>query len=144
MSKQTDTANAAINLARDICLKLIERRAISPEHLADALTLLTTAAANLFVETADGDGLWLLRLGRDFTLKMIERNQIATAQAAALALVENTHLAAETAALLAPEKRTTALNAARDLTLKMAETGRLSKNGVADLFKEIARAVGGP
>lgn len=143
MSKQTDRENAAINLARDICLKLIEGRGISPEQLAPSLSLLTVAAQNLFAETRDGDGLWLLRLGRDFTLKMIERKQIATAQAAAQALVENTRLAAETAATLTAEKRLTALNAARDLTLKMTETGRLSKNAFGDLFKEIAQAVGG-
>ncbi|UQZ87760.1 hypothetical protein C4J81_00415 [Deltaproteobacteria bacterium Smac51] len=133
---------AAINMARDLCLKLIERRALSPDQLAGAMSLLTAAAVNLFAETDDGDGLWLVRLGRDFTLKLIERGQVAGAQAAAVALGENTRLAIETAAGLAPEVKIPALNAARDLVLKMTETGRLSKNGMADLFREIALSVG--
>ncbi len=143
MKKNSAAENAAINLARDLCLKLIERRSLSPEQLAASLSLLSAAARNLFAEIEDGDGLWLVRLGRDFTLKMIERGQIANAQAAALALVENTRLAAETAAELPPPARIAAVGAARDLALKMAETGRLSRSGLGDLFKEIARAAGG-
>lgn len=132
------TGPAAINMARDLCLRLIERRALAPGQVAAAMALLAVAAQNALDAAGDGDGLWLARLGRDLTLKMIERGFLASPADAAAALGQNTRLAAETAALLPPGTRAAALNAAKDLTLKMAETGRLSKTGLAGLFREIA------
>ncbi len=132
---------AAINMARDITLKLIERRAVAPDQLAGGLSLLITAAENLLRELDDGDGLWLARLARDCTLKMIECRLVAGFQAAAASLGENGRLAARTAATLDPALAPAALNAARDLALKMLETGRISRAGLPELFAELAGAV---
>jgi len=133
---------AAINLARDLCLKLLERRALAPDQLAGAMSLITVAAENLIQETKDGDGLWLVRLARDFTLKYIERGLIGSAQAAAVGLAETGDMVTAVAARLSPNLGAPALNAARDLTLKMLETGRLSRAAAPALFEELALAVG--
>ena len=135
--------NAAVNMARDICLKLIERRAVAPENLNGAMSLLAAAAEALFEEINDGDGLWLVRMARDFTLKMVERNFIGTVQAAALALNENGRMLAAAAAGLDPALAPTALGAARDLSLKLLETGRLSRTALPDFFRDLASSLAG-
>ena len=135
---------AAVNLARDLALKLVERRAVAPDNLAAGLKLLTVAAENLFRELDDGRGLWLARLARDCTLKMIERNLVGSVEAAAVSLGENGRLAAGLAAKLDPALAPAALNAARDLSLKFLETGRVTKASWPVLFEELALAVGRP
>ncbi len=132
-----------INLSRDICLKLVERRSLAPEQLTGAMGLLTTAAENLFKEIDDGGGLYLVRLARDFTLKLIECNLVASVQTAAAALGETGRLAAEVAAQLDRRLAPVALNTARDLTLKLLETGRLSRTSLPATFAELARSVAG-
>jgi hypothetical protein len=135
--------NAAVNLARDLCLKLLEHRAIAPEQLGEALLLLRGAAEKLLGELDDGRGLWLLRLARDLTLKLIERNLISSARSAAQNLDENGRWLKALAARLEPELAPTALAAARDLTLKLLETGRLSRAGLPPLFEELALNLAG-
>ncbi len=132
---------AAVNLARDLALKLVERRAVGPDQLAGGLSLLITAAENLFREIDDGRGLWLVRLARDFTLKTIECRLVASFPAAAAALAEYGRMAAQTAAGLDRDLAPAALNAAKDLTLKLLENGRLSRAGLPDLFAELARSI---
>lgn len=134
--------NASINLARDICLKLIERRAIAPDQLAGAMALLSGNAEKLFLETRDGGGLWLVRLGRDLTVKMIECSLIGSLGAASAALTENVRLLAGISARLDRESAPAALNAARDLSLKLLETGRLSRAALPELLEELALSVG--
>ena len=134
---------AAVNLARDLALKLVERRAAAPDQLAAGLKLLTVSAENLLRELDDGNGLWLVRLARDCTLKMIERNLIGSVEGAAVSLGENGRLAAGIAARLDPALAPAALNAARDLSLKYLETGRGTKASWPGLFEELALAVGG-
>lgn len=135
--------SAAVNLARDLTMKLVERRAVAPDQLAAGLKLLTVAAENLFLELDDGNGLWLVRLARDCTAKMIERNLVGSVEAAAVSLGDNGRLAARIAAELDPDLAPAALNTARDLSLKFLETGRVSKSSWPDLFEELALAVGG-
>ncbi|MDR2946234.1 MAG: hypothetical protein LBV79_05760 [Candidatus Adiutrix sp.] len=139
----TVNRSAAVNLARDLALKLVERRAVAPDQLAAGLKLLTVAAENVLRETDDGHGLWLVRLARDCTLKMIERNLAATVEAAAVSLGENARLAVAVAARLDQALAPAALNAARDLSLKFLETGRVTKSAWPQLFEEVALAVGG-
>lgn len=139
-----ENRSAAVNLARDLALKLVERRAVGPDNLAAGLKLLTVAAENLFRELDDGRGLWLVRLARDCTLKMIERNLIGSVESAAVSLGENGRLAAAIAARLDPALAPAALNTARDLSLKFLETGRVTKASWAALFEELALAVGCP
>jgi hypothetical protein len=80
----TPVRPAAVNLARDICLRLIERRTLAPEQLPGALSLLAQAAENLMAaETGGPEGLFSARLARDLTLKCIERNLVGTVQGAA-------------------------------------------------------------
>ena len=134
--------SAAINLARDLTMKLIERRAVAPDQLAAGVKLLAVAAENLFRELDDGNGLWLVRLARDCTLKMIERNLVGSVEAAAVSLGENGRLAAATAAGLDPEVASAALNTARDLSLKFLETGRVTRASWPALFEELALALG--
>ena len=141
--KQINRA-AAINIARDLCLKLIERRTIAPEQLSGCLAFLTVAVENLFQEIDDGDGLWLVRLARDLTLKMIERNLAASPQAVAEALAHNGAMVAAVAGSLEPKAAPAALNAARDLCLKLLETGRLNRSALPELFAELAQSVGQP
>lgn len=136
--------SASIGIARDLALKLIERRAASPDQLAAGLKLLTLAADNLFLELQDGDGLWLVRLARDCTIKMIERNLIGSLETAALGLAENGRLMARIATGLDLETRAAAMNTARDLSLKFLETGRVSKSGWAELFQELAHSLALP
>jgi|GEM_PF-2627410 len=134
---------AAINMSRDICLKLVERRSLAPNQLTAAMSLLTTSAQNMFREIDDPNGLYLMRLARDFTIKLIERNLINNVQAAAAALGENGRMAAEVSARLDPRLAPAALNTARDLALKLLETGRLSLASLPALFEEVARSVAG-
>lgn len=134
---------AAINMARDICLKLVERRTLAPDQLTAAMSLLTTSAQNMFREIDDPHGLYLMRLARDFTVKLIERNLINNVQAAAAALSENGRMVAEVAARLDPRLAPAALNSARDLALKLLETGRLSLASLPAMFEELARSVAG-
>lgn len=132
---------ACVNLARDLTLKLIERRAASPDQLAGGLSLLITAAENLFRELDDGHGLWLVRLARDFTLKTIECRLVAGFPAAGVALAEYGRMAAQAAAGLERDLAPVALNTAKDLTLKLLESGRVSRAGLPDLFAELVRAI---
>lgn len=134
---------AAINMSRDICLKLVERRTLAPDQLTSAMGLLTTAAQDMFREINDPNGLYLMRLARDFTVKLIERNLISNVQAAAAALGENGRMAAEVSARLDPQLAPAALNTARDLALKLLETGRLSLASLPAMFEQLARAVAG-
>lgn len=134
---------AAINMSRDICLKLVERRTLAPDQLTAAMSLLTTSAQNMFREIDDPNGLYLMRLARDFTVKLIERNLISNVQAASASLGENGRMAAEVSARLDPRLAPAALNTARDLTLKLLETGRLSLASLPALFEEVARSVAG-
>lgn len=134
---------AAINMSRDICLKLVERRTLAPDQLTAAMSLLTTSAQNMFREINDPNGLYLMRLARDFTIKLIERNLISSAQAAAAALGENGRMAAEVSARLDPQLAPAAMNIARDLALKLLETGRLSLASLPAMFEELARSVAG-
>lgn len=132
---------AAVNLARDLTLKLIERRVASPDQLAGGLSLLTTAAENLFREIDDGQGLWLVRLARDFTLKTIECRLVASFPTAAAALAEYGRMVDQVAAGLDRDLAPVALNAAKDLTLKLLESGRLTRAGLPELFAELARSI---
>ncbi len=134
--------DAALNMARDICLKLIERRAVAPENLAGSMALLTASLTALFKETKDGDGLWLVRMARDFTLKKIERNFVGTPQAAADSLTDNGRMLAAAAAGLKARSAPAAMGAARDLSLKLLETGRLSRAALPDFFVELAWSLG--
>lgn len=134
---------AAINMSRDICLKLVERRTLAPDQLTAAMSLLTTSAQNMFREIDDPNGLYLMRLARDFTIKLIERNLIGNVQAAAAALGENGRMAAEVSARLDPRLAPAALNSARDLALKLLETGRLSLASLPAMFEELAQAIAG-
>ncbi|MDR1921020.1 MAG: hypothetical protein LBS31_04660 [Candidatus Adiutrix sp.] len=131
---------AALSLARDLCLKMIERRSIAPEQLPGALSLLTVAAENVFAQTRDGAGLWVVRLARDFTLKAIERNQVAGPTAAAAYLAEFAFMIYGTAQKLHGADLQGPLSAAKDLVLKLLETGRISSGAVPALFEELALA----
>lgn len=133
----------AINIARDLCLKMLERRCLSPDNLPDALALLALTAENLLRETEDGRGLWLVRLARDLTVKLIERNLISSVQQAAENLADNCRMLAPLAACLEPQAAAAALAAARDLCLKLLETGRLSRANLPDFFQRLALSCGG-
>ncbi|MDR0881143.1 MAG: hypothetical protein LBP55_01160 [Candidatus Adiutrix sp.] len=134
---------ACINLSRDICLRLVERRSLAPEQLTEAMNFLTVSAENLFHDLGAPKGLYLVRLARDFTLKLIERNLIGNVQAAASSLVEYGQMAADISAQLDPALAQVALNTARDLTLKLLETGRLSRPSLPALFEKLAHTVVG-
>jgi hypothetical protein len=135
---------AAVNLARDICLRLIERRTIAPEQLPGTLGFLARAAENLMAAEAGGpEGLYPARLARDLTLKLIERNLVGTAQGAAESLAENWRLVRRAAEGLPPASAPAALNAARDLALKFLETGRLGRADWPEMFLRLARAAAG-
>lgn len=139
----TSNRSAAINIARDLCMKLIERRTISPDQLPAALAFLTVAAENLFREANDGGGLWLVRLARDLTLKIVERNLASSLQSVAETLAENGRMVASVAAGLDQAAAPAALNAARDLCLKLLETGRLTRSALPGLFAELAQSAAG-
>ena len=140
----TPVRPAAVNLARDICLRLIERRTISPEQLPGALGFLARAAENLMAaETGGPEGLYAARLARDITLKLIERNLVGTAPAAAESLAENWRLVRRAAEGLPPASAPVALAAAKDLALKFLETGRLGRAEWPEMFIRLARAAAG-
>lgn len=132
---------ASINLARDLCLKLIERRALSPAQLPVVIQPMVVSIDTLFQELDDGNGLWLVRLARDITLKMIERNQVASLEAALSTLKESVQMLDRLTRDLDPELAVAALNLARDLSLKFLEAGRLSRASFPDFFAQTARAV---
>ena len=135
---------AAVNLARDLCLRLIERRTLAPEQLPGALSLLARAAENLMAaETGGPDGLFPARLARDLTVKLIERNFVVTVQGTAESLAENWRLVRRAAEGLPPASAPAALSAARDLALKFMETGRLGRADWPEMFFRLARAAAG-
>jgi hypothetical protein len=135
---------AAVTLARDICLRLIEHRALAPEQLPGALGSLARAAENLMAAEAGGpDGLYPARLARDMTLKLIERNLVGTAEGAAESLAENWRLVRRAAEGLPPDLAPAALGAARDLALKFLETGRLGRADWPEMFLRLARSAAG-
>jgi len=135
---------AAVNLARDLCLRLIERRTLAPEQLPGALSLLARAAENLMAaETGGPDGLFPARLARDLTVKLIERNFVVTVQGTAESLAENWRLVRRAAEGLPPASAPAALGAARDLALKFMETGRLGRADWPEMFIRLARAAAG-
>ena len=136
----TPVRPAAINLARDLCLRLIERRAVSPEQLPAALDFLTRAAENLMAADAP-DGLYAVRLARDLTLKLIERNLVGTVERTAESLAENWRLVRRAAEGLPPAAAPAALAAARDLALKFLETGRIGRADWPKLFIRLAQAI---
>ena len=135
---------AAVNLARDLCLRLIERRTLAPEQLPGALSFLARAAENLMAaETGGPDSLFPARLARDLTLKLIERNMVVTIQGTAESLAENWRLVRRAAEGLPPASAQAALGAARDLALKFLETGRLARADWPEMFVRLARAAAG-
>jgi hypothetical protein len=135
---------ASVNLARDLCLRLIERRTLAPEQLPGALSLLARAAENLMAdETGGPDGLFPARLARDLTVKLIERNFVVTVPGTAESLAENWRLVRRAAEGLPPASAPAALGAARDLALKFMETGRLGRADWPDMFIRLARAATG-
>ena len=134
---------AAVNLARDLCLRLIEHRTIAPENLPGALSFLARAAENLMAAEAGGpEGLYPARLARDLTLKLIERNLVGTVEGAAESLAENWRLVRLAAEGLPPASAPAALGAARDLALKLLETGRLGRADWPEMFIRLAKAAG--
>jgi hypothetical protein len=140
----TPARPAAVGLARDLCLRLVERRVISPEQLPGALGLLAGAAENLMAAEAGGPGgVYAARLARDMTLKLIERNLVGSASAAAESLAENWRLVRRAAEGLPPASAPAALAAARDLALKFLETGRLGRAEWPEMFIRLARAAAG-
>lgn len=130
-----------INISRDLCLKLIERRAMSPDQLSNSMRLLTTAAENLFLDIHEPAGIPVLRLARDITVKLTELGMVGSVQSAAVTLAENGRMVAEVAGQLDLTLAPSALKTARDLTLKMLETGRLSRTSLPALFEELAISV---
>jgi hypothetical protein len=140
----TPARPAAVNLARDLCLRLIERRTLAPEQLPGALGFLALAAENLMAAEAGGpESLYPARLARDLTLKLIERNLVGTVQATAESLAENWRLVRRAAEGLPPAAAPAALGAARDLALKFLETGRLGRTEWPEMFIRLARAAAG-
>lgn len=127
-----------INISRDICLKLIERRAMSPDQLSGSMRFLSTAALNLCRQLNELSGVPVIGLARDITVKMVELNMVSNVQAASVALAEYGQMVAEVASQLDVKTAPSALKAARDLTLKMLETGRLGRNSLPALFEELA------
>jgi hypothetical protein len=135
---------AAGNLARDLGLRLSERGTMAPDQLPDALCFLARAAESLMAAEAGGQaGLFPARLARDLTLKLIERNQVGTVQAAAESLAENWGLVRRAAEGLPADAAPASLGAARDLALKLLETGRLGRTEWPEMFIRLARAAAG-
>ena len=130
-----------INISRDLCLKLIERRAMPPDQLSGSMRFLSTAAENLYQELNEPTGVPVVGLARDITVKLVELNLVGSVQAAAVALAENGRMVAEVASQLDTKTAPPALKTARDLTLKMLETGRLGRNSLPALFEELAVSV---
>ena len=140
----TPVRPAAVNLSRDLCLRLIERRTIAPDQLLGALSFLARSAENLMAAEAGGSaGLYSARLARDLTLKLIERNLVGTVQGTAESLAENWRLVRRAAEGLPPALAPTTLEAARDLALKFLETGRLGRAEWPEMFIRLARGLAG-
>ena len=112
-----------------------------PDQLSGSMRFLSTAAENLYRELKEPEGVPVVGLARDITVKLVELNLVGSVQAAALALAENGRMVAEVASQLDLKTAPPALKTARDLTLKMLETGRLGRNSLPALFEELAVSV---
>jgi len=94
-------------------------------------------------EAGGPEGLYPARLARDLTLKLIERNLVGTVEGAAESLAENWRLVRRAAEGLPPASAPAALGAARDLTMKFLETGRLGRADWPEMFLRLTRAASG-
>ena len=137
----TKKINAAANLAKDLCLKMIEHRSLGPDNLASALKLLNHCAQNLFLEINDDDGPYILRLARDFTLKSIERKQVSAPEDVAVLLNQNAHLLFNLAQKFSKEDLELKFQVARDLSLKLLETGRLGFKDLPEMLEDLLGAL---
>ncbi|MDR1109395.1 MAG: hypothetical protein LBP92_01540 [Deltaproteobacteria bacterium] len=108
-----------LRLAREICLRLVERRVLSAVRLPGALAEVGSVAASL--SAGNGPHRVLASAG-DLVLRLIERGRLGTPQAASEALMELNSTLLAIAAGLPAHKAGTALRSAVDLALKLLET----------------------
>jgi hypothetical protein len=128
----------ALALARDLCSKLLERRALGPGQLEEALRAFGEKGRAILADSREA--FPALRLAGEITGRLIERGRLSSVSAALESLGQNARAVKEAAASLPPEKAGPAIKAAQDLVLKLLETNAISPGAVKDSLRELSRA----
>ncbi|MDR1607944.1 MAG: hypothetical protein LBT38_06005 [Deltaproteobacteria bacterium] len=127
------------SLARDLSLKLIDRRNLSTANLPQALIELAETGQEI-VRASKIKGLPLLRLAGSLTLSQIDRGWLGHLQAIKERLKLNALLLEKIAQEAGPEKAKQTLQLTISVTIKLMETNGVSSSNWEEAFWAIARA----
>ncbi|MDR2141947.1 MAG: hypothetical protein LBR11_09210 [Deltaproteobacteria bacterium] len=132
----------ALALARDLSLKLLERRAISATTLPEALSALAATGQSALLQSPPIPGLPILRLAGTLTATQIERGWLGRTAAVAESLSQNAQLLKEIASKLPPDRAKEILSLTLSLIVKLMETNGVSPSGWPAIFEELALTLG--
>lgn len=122
----------AIKTARELVARLIETNALSPAGLPEALSLVAKTGRAVLAYDMPG-GAPTLKLAKEICLKLIERRRLNSPQATASNLAQLGLLIAGAARNL-PAGTFWLLGEAKELTIKMIESNRLTREHLDEFF----------
>ncbi|MDR1578652.1 MAG: hypothetical protein LBT86_10595 [Deltaproteobacteria bacterium] len=126
-------------LARDLCLKLLDRRNLSAANLPQAL--IDLAETGQEIVDAGPPGWPLLRLAGTLTVCQIDRGWIGNVAAVQERLKQNAQLTRKAIAHQSPEKAKELLQLTVSLAIKLIETNGVSSGNWEPTFLEIAKTL---
>ncbi|MDR2422613.1 MAG: hypothetical protein LBE01_04470 [Deltaproteobacteria bacterium] len=128
-------------LARDLCLKLIEKRGLSASHLSKALSDLAAVGQAIFAESESLPGVPLLRLAGALTACQIDKGWIGKTASVAENLAQNARVIIAAARPLPPARAKEILSLALSLIIKLVETTGVSSATMEGVFQEIVASL---
>jgi hypothetical protein len=129
----------ALNIARDLALKFLERRSVSPGRIPGFIGYIGKNCRDLL--QSDGEGpLPLLRPAAAITARLIERGSLSGNEAVWLNLSGNLKILKEIAETLPPERAMEILRNSVALLLKTLETRTLGADSVKTYLESLAKS----
>ena len=127
----------SLQLAREICQKLIERRLLGASQVAGSLEWL---GAGLRAMGENESAKPAMKWAGELTLRLVEQGRARTPQIALDTMGEIVDGLGRITGKLSPEKAPQALRAAVDLALKLLEVHFISQNQLLGTIESLALA----
>ncbi|MDR1085791.1 MAG: hypothetical protein LBP22_13300 [Deltaproteobacteria bacterium] len=137
----TQSVPVALTVARDLSLKMLERRSLSAGNLAEALKTLYQTGQEVVQKSSACPGLPLLRLAASVTLAQIEKDRLGKAEAVTESLKINAEFILNAISTVPPTKAKIILPHVQALILKMLETNALSSANLSSMIEELTGAM---
>ncbi|MDR3203484.1 MAG: hypothetical protein LBV23_01895 [Deltaproteobacteria bacterium] len=126
-----------LKLAKEICLKLIERGLLAASKLPSTLE---TSAKSLSDLLSGSPSPPALSLAGQLTLRLIERGRIGSCAAAIETVVNLTETMTTLSSQAKSAQISQALTAAAELTSKLLETNSISFNQISQTLSQLTQA----